>query len=265
MVLRNEAENCAHARDYAVDHEPYEPVGSARFVECAFREGGNGRDKRSVIRWVGFFAYSFDRFKSCVVVLNSRCFFGGFKRFGAQVHEEGFEWCGVSAANGKLTITVQPNPSTESRECIVDAYVTNSSSPADDEKLIMPITVFQEGGDGTVAANNLTDLWGTWVYRYNQHDWDLDYAVTFGKDGSYYYVCTDNKNPAESFTRTGTYKVLSHEPWSNPSADGVIGLAEIEESFHNSLTGNDVVRQWTITLYNNGQLGYENKLWRAAK
>ena len=191
--------------------------------------------------------------------------FGGFKRFGAQVHEEGFEWCGVSAANGKLTITVQPNPSTESRECIVDAYVTNSSNPADDEKLIMPITVFQEGGDGTVAANNLTDLWGTWVYRYNQHDWDLDYAVTFGKDGSYYYVCTDNKNPAESFTRTGTYKVLSHEPWSNPSADGVIGLAEIEESFHNSLTGNDVVRQWTITLYNNGQLGYENKLWRAAK
>ena len=191
--------------------------------------------------------------------------FGGFKRFGAQVHEEGYEWCGVSAANGKLTITVQPNPSNESRECIVDAYVTNSSSPAEDEKLIMPITVFQEGGDGTVAANNLTDLWGTWVYRYNQHDWDLDYAVTFGKDGSYYYVYTDNKNPGESFTRTGTYKVLSHEPWNTPSADGVIGLAEIEESFHNSSTGNDVVRQWTITLYNNGQLGYENKLWRAAQ
>jgi hypothetical protein len=190
--------------------------------------------------------------------------FGGFKRFGAQVHEEGYEWCAVSAANGKLTITVQPNPSTESRECIVDAYVTNSQNPTEEDKVIMPITIFQEGNDGQAAANNVTYLWGTWTYRYNQHDWDLDYKVIFGKDGSYYYECIDNKKPEESFTRKGTYKVLSYEPW-NATPEGVVGLADIEESFHNSLTGNDVTRQWTITLYNNGQLGYEHKLWKAAE
>ena len=190
--------------------------------------------------------------------------FGGFKRFGAQVHEEGWNWCGVAAANGKLTITVQPNPSSESRECIVDAYVTNSQNPTEEDKVIMPITVFQEGNDGQTAANNLKELWGTWTFTYTQHDWNTVYSVTFGKDGSYYYECNDYKHPEESFTRTGTYKVLDFEAW-NPTPEGVIGLADIEESFHNSLTGKDVVRQWTVRLYNNGQLGYENKLWKKAE
>ena len=188
--------------------------------------------------------------------------FGGFTRFGAQVHEEGVGWCGVAAANGKLTITVQANPSTESRECIVDAYVTNSQNPAPEDMVIMPITIFQEAGDGQAAANNVKELWGTWTFTYSQHDWYVVYTVTFGKDGSYHYESVDYNHPEESFTRTGTYKVLSYEPWT-PTSEGVVGLAEIEESFHNSLTGNDVVRQWTVRLYNNGQLGYENKLWRA--
>lgn len=190
--------------------------------------------------------------------------FGGFKRFGAQVHEEGYGWCGVAAANGKLTITVQPNSSKESRECIVDAYVTNSQSPTEEDMVIMPITVFQEGNDGQAAANNLTYLWGTWTFVYDEHDWYTVYTVTFGKDGSYYYECNDYKHPEESFTRKGTYEVLSYEPW-NATPEGVVGLADIKESFHNSLTGNDVVREWTIRLYNNGQLGYENKLWKAIK
>lgn len=71
--------------------------------------------------------------------------FGGFTRFGAQVRKEGQGWCGVAAANGKLTITVQPNETKEPRECIVDAYVTNSQNPTDEDKLLMPITVYQEG------------------------------------------------------------------------------------------------------------------------
>lgn len=75
--------------------------------------------------------------------------FGGFKRFGAQVHEEGHGWCGVSAANGKLTITVQPNDTKKPRECIVDAYVTNSQNPTEEDKVIMPITVYQEADSET--------------------------------------------------------------------------------------------------------------------
>lgn len=70
--------------------------------------------------------------------------FGGFKRYGAHVHKEGVGWCGVATANGKLTITVQPNDAKEPRECIVDAYVTNSQNPTEEDKLIMPIKVYQE-------------------------------------------------------------------------------------------------------------------------
>ena len=79
--------------------------------------------------------------------------FGGFTRFGAQVHEEGYGWCGVAAANGKLTITVQPNTTKDKRECIVDAYVTNSQNPTDDEKLLLPITVYQEGAKETKPSS----------------------------------------------------------------------------------------------------------------
>ena len=77
--LRNESENRAHARDYAVYHEPFEPVSSARLIESTFREGGNGRYEDAVICGVGFFANSFDRFKSCVVILDCRGLFSGFK------------------------------------------------------------------------------------------------------------------------------------------------------------------------------------------
>ena len=79
--------------------------------------------------------------------------FGEFTRFGAQVRKEGHGWCGVAAANGKLTITVQPNESKDSRECIVDAYVTNSQNPTDEDKLLMPITVYQEGAKETKPSS----------------------------------------------------------------------------------------------------------------
>ena len=79
--------------------------------------------------------------------------FGEFTRFGAQVRKEGQGWCGVAAANGKLTITVQPNESKDSRECIVDAYVTNSQNPTDEDKLLMPITVYQEGAKETKPSS----------------------------------------------------------------------------------------------------------------
>jgi hypothetical protein len=186
--------------------------------------------------------------------------FGIFKRFGAQVHEEGWGWCGVAAANGKLTITVQPNPSSESRECIVDAYVTNSQNPTEEDMVIMPITIFQEGNDGQTAANDLKELWGTWTFTFDASGYYQVYTVTFGKDGSYYYESVDHKHPEDSFTRKGTYKVLDYERW-NPTEEGVVGLADIEESFHNSLTGKDVVREMRVRLHNNGYLGYQNYLF----
>ena len=71
--------------------------------------------------------------------------FGPFKRFGATVSSEGKGWCGVSAANGKVTITVQKNTSTEDRECIVNCYLTNDSNPTDDSKVVMPVKVIQKG------------------------------------------------------------------------------------------------------------------------
>ena len=183
--------------------------------------------------------------------------FGGFKRFGGTVHEEGHGWCGVKAANGKLTITVQPNPSKENRQCVVDAYVTNSQNPTEEDKVIMPITVFQKGGDGQAAANNVKELWGKWTFTFNASGYNQVYTVTFGKDGSYYYENVDYNKPENNFTRVGTYKVLSYEQWT-PTSEGVVGLADIEESFHNSLTGKDVVRQMTVKLHNNGYLGYQN-------
>lgn len=79
--------------------------------------------------------------------------FGEFTRFGAQVRKEGQGWCGVAAANGKLTITVQPNETKEPRECIVDAYVTNSQNPTEEDKVIMPITVYQEGAKETKPSS----------------------------------------------------------------------------------------------------------------
>lgn len=79
--------------------------------------------------------------------------FGGFKRYGAHVHEEGHGWCGVATANGKLTITVQPNDTKEPRECIVDAYVTNSQNPTEEDKVIMPITVYQEAEKENQASS----------------------------------------------------------------------------------------------------------------
>lgn len=183
--------------------------------------------------------------------------FGGFKRYGAQVRQEGQGWCGVAASGGKLTITVQTNPSKESRECIVDAYVTDAQNATDEDKLFLPITVFQAGGDGQAAANNLKELWGTWTFTFNASGYYQVNTATFGKDGSYHFECVDHNKPENSFTRVGTYKVLSHEVW-NPTDEGVVGLAEIEESFHNSLTGKDVVRTMTVRLYNNGYLGYQN-------
>ena len=79
--------------------------------------------------------------------------FGGFKRYGAQVHEEGYGWCGVAAANGKLTVTVQPNETKKPRECIVDAYVTNSQNPTEEDKVILPITVYQEAAKETQPSS----------------------------------------------------------------------------------------------------------------
>ena len=127
--------------------------------------------------------------------------FGEFTRFGATVRKEGHGWCGVAAANGKLTITVQPNESKDSRECIVDAYVTNSQNPTDDEKLLMPITVYQEGAKETqpsslkiksivlsVSYNDGSER--SFMVDWNKREGTIEAVKTNG--GGTHVTCTNN-------------------------------------------------------------------------
>lgn len=95
---------------------------------------------------------------------------GPFKRYGATVGEAGKGWCSVKAANGKIAITVQPNPEQTARSCVVNCFVTNVTNPTDEDKVLMPVEVYQEGSTGEVAANNFTYLWGTW-YCTNGSTW----------------------------------------------------------------------------------------------
>lgn len=73
---------------------------------------------------------------------------GDYKRYGAAVKEEGWGWCGLKApGNNEIQIIVQPNNTSQPRECIVECYVTNEENPEDKDKVKLPVKVTQKPGE----------------------------------------------------------------------------------------------------------------------
>lgn len=80
---------------------------------------------------------------------------GEYKRYGASVRKEGWDWCSLKlAGNNEIQVIVQPNTTGKARECVVDCYVTNEENPADEDKVKLPLKVTQAAGE--VPQVNMT-------------------------------------------------------------------------------------------------------------
>jgi len=93
-------------------------------------------------------------------------------------------------------------------------------------------------------------------------------AVTFSKNGSYYCEYNVTDNPSKSYTRTGSYKVLTYtqavKPENAASAgpDDILGIGTIEETYVRSDTGKQSTRKYTVSVQGDGKLhGYEYSVW----
>ena len=78
---------------------------------------------------------------------------GKYTFFGAEVDEDGEDWCFVEIldekATGKIKITALPNPVFTSRSCRVYAWVSDVEDPEEEDVVVLPIEIEQEAAESS--------------------------------------------------------------------------------------------------------------------
>ena len=183
---------------------------------------------------------------------------GTYSYYGAVVDEDGQGWCSVQdKENGIIDVIVTANTGAL-RTCYVNCWVANVEEPADDEKVLLPITVTQdaykiEATEATFERFNFeteahTDLiwdydggghmeFGEMVYWWHR-DWDEMY-VTHTHDTLTFWARDINENApngdlnydheynisimitgfAEPFNNCEVNTVTYHHTWNGRNPD----------------------------------------------
>lgn len=107
---------------------------------------------------------------------------GDFAFYGADVNSAGASWCRAVklGSSGEVQITAQPNLTKQSRECVVECWVSDESYPLDKEKIVIPVKVTQQAG-GDISAVEIdyfrfsAELKSqyTWTYNGTAHPQDI--------------------------------------------------------------------------------------------
>lgn len=74
---------------------------------------------------------------------------GSYKRYGYRIPEEYKDWISAKLpGNCVVDFTLQPNTTGQKREAIVFCYVSNIANAPDEDKVFLPVKIYQEAGAG---------------------------------------------------------------------------------------------------------------------